>query len=86
MLAVSRRIHHRIDKSLPLAAPPLHWPCIGDGEIAATLAHLSFATASFISLRCVSALGVSVTCAILPYRPMRKLTRFAMLRSIIRTP
>lgn len=47
---------------------------------------LSFSTASFISLRWMSALGVSVTCAILPSRPIRKLTRRAMSRPVIRTP
>jgi hypothetical protein len=47
---------------------------------------LSFSTASFISLRCVSALGVSVTWAILPFKPIRKLTRRAMFRSAIFTP
>jgi hypothetical protein len=44
------------------------------------------ATASFISLRWVSAFMVSVTCMIFPSSPMRKLVRRAMLLPDILTP
>ena len=64
--------------------PPDQYRFLSQGTLCQR--RLSLSTASFISLRWVAALGVSVTCAILPSSPIRKLTRRAMSRSVIRTP